>query len=721
MNRFLALLALAAACPVAFGQSLTVSGSNTVRLEHYESDGPGSPFPFSTTTGYDELMLSATWQPSSFDRWRAYFSGVANDSPYRSPHRGIVPERMQLSRENGEAAIPYRAEVGDFFAFTTIRTQQRPLKGAAIELQPIMDETLRTSVLIFGGAFQPSWRDFRWADDNSLGLSWLTEWRTLRVTVNAVRNERELSLATAGPAERTQNVVSLAADAPFALGPTQWRAEAEIARMRGDHEGFGDADGGLDRSDTGLFAQLSGTLAAAPFSWRLRGERYGRDYRPFGTAVPADRRSAEAHVSWQSPGALMWRARVQDFRDQYESGNPLDTRVVGAAVSGPVMPWNTSLNLDVFRQELERRDGSIDQRNLTANAFVSQPIGDWVAQFGALYQKVDDRIVADASPRTKQLTASVIVPVRLGEMTGTVAPGIIWREVSGSPFASRDVQATLQLALLGGPHRLSLNAGRLVQDPSRPPLPEVATVNFGLDYRFRWGRHELGADVIVFDRNPKGGENTEAYRAGVSWVYSFDAQPTAVAAAPLVAPVAAASGPLPTDAGLLAAIGPGDPLDATLTRLSASGFAAGTRLPNTVVFESRLLREVDERQRVVLVHSGGRIDRAALVVSLSSTGGADDAARTYERVRRALLDRFGRPSASFEEGAFGADFARDVASGRLIRVTEWRTDRGVLRLGIPRRLDGVARIEVHHAAGFPSPRDTGWGLETGRERGSESD
>ena len=42
---------------------------------------------------------------------------------------------------------------------------------------------------------------------------------------------------------------------------------------------------------------------------------------------------------------------------------------------------------------------------------------------------------------------------------------------------------------------------------------------------------------------------------------------------------------------------------------------------------------------------------------------------------------------------------------------EWNTERGAVRLGIPRRLDGIARIEIHHARAFGSHRDTNWGLE----------
>ena len=80
-------------------------------------------------------------------------------------------------------------------------------------------------------------------------------------------------------------------------------------------------------------------------------------------------------------------------------------------------------------------------------------------------------------------------------------------------------------------------------------------------------------------------------------------------------------------------------------------------------------------------------------------------------MRRALIDRFGRPASTFETGTFSATFASDVAAGRLVRIAEWKTERGTLRLGIPRRLDGLARIEVHHAATVPSARETAWGLD----------
>ena len=86
-------------------------------------------------------------------------------------------------------------------------------------------------------------------------------------------------------------------------------------------------------------------------------------------------------------------------------------------------------------------------------------------------------------------------------------------------------------------------------------------------------------------------------------------------------------------------------------------------------------------------------------------------ARAFERVRKALLDRFGPPAASFEEGAFDAGFVNALGAGRFIRVMEWQAGAGRLRFGIPRRLDGEPRMELQYARAFGTPRDAHWSLE----------
>lgn len=65
-------------------------------------------------------------------------------------------------------------------------------------------------------------------------------------------------------------------------------------------------------------------------------------------------------------------------------------------------------------------------------------------------------------------------------------------------------------------------------------------------------------------------------------------------------------------------------------------------------------------------------------------------------------------------GAFAADIEEALAAERFARVAEWDTPTGVLRLGIPRRLDRVVRIEIRHAHDLPDLRKGLWSLESVR-------
>jgi len=39
----------------------------------------------------------------------------------------------------------------------------------------------------------------------------------------------------------------------------------------------------------------------------------------------------------------------------------------------------------------------------------------------------------------------------------------------------------------------------------------------------------------------------------------------------------------------------------------------------------------------------------------------------------------------------------DIAGGRIRRVVEWKTRRGILRFGVPKRFDGQVRMEAQFA------------------------
>jgi hypothetical protein len=720
IRRRLPPLLLAVAAPAAFAQQeepiVTVTGSNTARIERYGTSGDAAftPYPTTGTTGFDAFTVEANWI-TKYVKWKANVDAVVNDSTYRSTERGFVPERLAVAHENGDVAIPYRVEAGDFYGFTTNRTLQRPLKGGSLDLQP--GETGRQSILLFAGAFASNWRDVHWHEDNSMGLSWLCTFNPtknpLNASVNLLRNERSPTVNGVTD-RRTQQVATVNLNGDFSKETPQpwlkgWSWEAEASRLRGDHEDLG--DGGRDKRDSGYFAQVLKGQEKGTYDAKVRLERYGMDFRPFGGSVIPDRRSGEAYLGWTTLGdGVHFEARAQDWRDNAESGNPLDTRTFGAKTYGTLSASGLTIYADVFRQTVERRDASVDQTTLSATGSVKFPVMSWAGELGFVLQKLDDALQPQASPRTHELSFTLTKEMMVaGGWKMTLTPGVVWRNVTNTPAGHRDLRGSLSLEMKRDDKQVfRLMANREGQDPTG--APDVATINLGLEYRHRIGQHEFGVDYVAFERKPEGTQNTRAYRAGLQWTYYLDKPPPMYSFGAPIA-LAAPAAAFARDLGVLT-LPLGIDVDAALARIADAGFGAAARQPSSFVYETRVMPDVEGRQRLVVTHEAGRVERVAVIVSLAPGSAPSDAGRAYDAVMRAMIQQFGRPSATREEGTFGPGFANDLAMGRLARVAEWRLADGVLRVGIPRRLDGVARVEIQHARTLGSLRDSSWSLES---------
>jgi hypothetical protein len=130
-----------------------------------------------------------------------------------------------------------------------------------------------------------------------------------------------------------------------------------------------------------------------------------------------------------------------------------------------------------------------------------------------------------------------------------------------------------------------------------------------------------------------------------------------------------------------------------------------------VIYEAPIIEIITERQRLALEHVRGRVRSASVIIDVDDTAMATEFARLYERAREHLLGRYGSPVRTLEEGAFEADMSGALSAGRFVRSAEWQTPEGVIRLGIPPRLDGVARIEIRYAGDLPGPREGSWSLD----------
>ena len=717
-----------AVCTVAFADGpfadWQVTGTNTLRAESYSVRGDPASGPYAFTGGqyFDELNLGFVRRFSPYDTLRGQLYGVANDSRYRSTDQGFVPERVSVSREKGDAPIPYRVEAGDTYAYFSYRTLQRSLKGVQVELQPATGDTSwRQSVVFVSGANQPSWRHAQLKDDWTTGLSWLVDAGASHWSVNVVHNLRQADPA-AGTPERTQTVASLAADHGWQWDTQRLRAEGEIAGLHGDTDGFTDATGmpvpgsRSDRRGTGAFAQLSGQCIADPLDYRLRYERYDRDFRPAAGIVPADHEAEEAHLGWRFAGGLALRARAQRYVDGLQSGNALKTSTYGLALAGPFVAGTSGVtgSVDTFWQGLRKDDSSIDRGTWNLNANLSKPLGGrWMGNLGLFVQQVDDRVAGAPDTSSVQLQLGASHAVSFGGWSGSITPGVTLRRTHGDPFALEDVSPSLAIALAGHSSTFSASYGYQRLQPENDGFATVTVNALRLDYRYTTGRSTFGIEASAYDRRVTIGQYNDTYRISASWTYVLD-KPARSARPYAPALAAAMTGALPQGVGILAAIVPGADYDAVLARLDAAGVRGASSQDNAAVFEQRLVGDLAERQRLVVEDDLGRVTRVALLVNPDDPGDAQSVSRAYERVRKALLDRFGSPAFTLEEGTIGPTLVADLNAGRVVRVMEWRTPTGTLRLGIPRRLDGQVRIEVQHAAGFGPPRDLLWSMDAVR-------
>lgn len=703
-----------AADPLA---NLHYYGANTLRFSHYEASGDNAlgPYPFQGPMLFDEFNLYADHENSDYDRWRAEVSGVANvDDNYRALDNGLVPERLNFTRENGDVGLPYRLEAGDYFAYYSYLTLQRSLKGVQLELQPqSVNPDRYYSVVLSAGAQEPNWRDLNPEDNFSTGASLLMSDRVFgSFNLNLVHNYRD-NAHRLNTLDRSQLVVSLAGEKDFQLYRQSLLLEGEFAHFSGDHDGRTGARSGQDRSENGYFVQLSGRSTAHPLDYRFRVEQYGQDFRPNGAIVSVDRRSMEAHTGWRFDSGLRLRGRAQVFEDGYETTNTRRTRTFGANLSGPILGhWVSGLTLraDSFVQISDDDQGLFGQHSKNLDVSLTAPLGaGWTGRASTFLQNLDDKVSPAGDRHTRQLALSADHGFELAGFSGLLTPGVLVRTLRRGISHSTDIFPTLAVSAFRGPHSLRFNYGSQYQNRKFTVSgADIHTQTVNADYRYTRGQHQFGVEGNFFNRDPAPGENTDAWRMSLFWTMSFDHVPAD-------SHVDTALTPLAEDAGIdglpLYALPAGSERNAVLAEVDAAGVGGGSDVAGFTVYEYPLLGEVFQRQRLALRFAGDTLTDSVLIIDFDDIGNRDSVAQTFERVREVLIRRFGAPARTFEEGDISATLAADVNGQRVIRVVEWRTAGGVLRFGIPRRLDGQVRMEIRHARTLPPPRDTLWSVE----------
>jgi len=675
-----------------------ITGSNTLRFEYYDVSGNRntSPYKFEDIQPYDELNLNLFRSTGTFSRWRIQFMGLWNNSDYRSSDNGFLLERLNIFHEKGDSFVPYRLEGGDLFGYFSYRTLQRTIKGLELEIQPRWF-SINNSIIFLTGTEQTSWRHLQIPDSYSHGVSYLVEAPSIgRWSLNYIYNRRQKDPVSGQP-ERIQNVMSLTMEKSLKFLTQDFVLESEYGYFKGDHNNTGSING-QNRKDKAFYIQLRGK-GEKHYSYIIRYERYGQHYRPVDAAsIHPDRKNFEFVADWLSERGLTFRGRYQRYKNNVETTNPLTTRIYGIDLTGPMM-FGTTGFLNLSLRDTDDRQRTVDSITKTINVVINKPFSsDLNGRFGIYYQNVNNKIGSDQ--RSSQFLVAFDKSFTRGDMRGVISPGISYRRVDAS-VDSRQWVPTLALFLRSGHHLFAYHLSLESQDNKDTSAIDVDTLTNNLRYSYSWRADSINIEYTNVERNPDPGSITKSYRIAIWWKHNLYKPPV------YMPEKISETGPYHPVEIDITTLPPGRNMDNVRSILARKGLTKSISLPGIDVYETRVFKEINARQRLAIVHDRGVLTNVAVIIDT----GRYELMDTFEQLTRILVDRYGKPTDFYEEGDPSGDIITQVNRGSFIRIREWHRKDGILRLGIPRRIDGQVRIELQYRKKFPPPTDTFWSIE----------
>jgi hypothetical protein len=455
----------------------------------------------------------------------------------------------------------------------------------------------------------------------------------------------------------------------------------------------------------------------------VRFKRFGEDYVPNGASVTKDRITAEGRVGKRFEDSLSVRGRSQFFQDAVDSGNATDTFTYGLNFAGPTkfigldqgsFSWNN------FLQNVENELSTTERNTYSSNFNFTHPLDDLTTgRIGAQYRLIDHHVGA-ADTDTAQVNVALDRRFVIDDwgVEGSGSLGFTYRENgSEGELTARDMTPNAGINFNWGAHTFAADYRAQIQN-RRQGGQDLVSHHVGLNWSWNEGPHRFAFDGW----EPRGLEDTKAYKVGFTCTLSFnkavgqsfrdgfDEAPNLV---PLE-PDAPKADVRFTPASDMMALTPGQPMTETVHSLEAGGITGGFDIAGVTVYETAvLLPQISERQRLAMVSKKDGLRTAALIIDVAEPR---DAERLFTGVEGELARRYGQPSDAFSEGDFTGDVGAKIGNGELIRATEWRGPGGPLRPFIPRRLDGVVRLEIQRAATFQSITENrvGAGVDTVR-------
>ncbi len=688
-------------------------GSILFQGEYRDSKNNFAGFGSRRIDGFSELDVRFSREISQYYRWDGSIFGAYDHSAFRSAKTGFIPERFFLRGQRGDGPLPWRVEFGDYFAFTSLRTLQVPLKGSRLELQysPKGGKVFHSGQLFAGTRVQDYLQFASSAiDDNYFaGYSHLVEiGKQASLLFSGIWSHSELGGLSANAGQ-----FSVSAEKGFSFLGHHLTIEAEVATIVGETI---QGNTVVKDVDFGYFTQLNG-FGGSGWRYSARFEDYGRNYRPSGASIIADRRSYEARLGKRFSNGLDGELRFQRFEDARSTANPIETHSVGGLFGWASLPFlkGASASADAFWRQVESANGGISHETWSAEfqtSWVINPL--WTTSTRLSGQIFDSHQALLFDRTTMQLDLSVTRNISFAGISGSLSPGVVIRSVQNGPQDIFAIGPRLAANVIHEDgHSLSLDMSLLFQDATGGA---VDTLNFngGARYAYTTGNHRFGIEADYFSNDPNPGAFGNAFRIMANYTYRFafpkaDNTPAKDGGSRFVAY---------RDADLfaddfpdLASLRPGSASAGVFSNLQSLGYGEGIPIGAQRVFDGRFLRGLGQRQRLVLTKSGGTISKTSLVINFSSGRDAAGQQRSFARILESFIQHYGAPERTIQQGQFTQNVAQDLAAGRFRRVVEWKLRGGMLRFGIPKRLDGAVRMEAQFAQVHPNIGQLLWSIE----------
>jgi hypothetical protein len=329
---------------------------------------------------------------------------------------------------------------------------------------------------------------------------------------------------------------------------------------------------------------------------------------------------------------------------------------------------------------------------------------------GYQYQNLYNRVPGSNDNEVNQLSINADHALSFWNFQGSITPGFVVRKINNPASRAWEVNPTIALSLRSGQHSFDYNLSWYDQRRLVNNGVDVGTTTQSLNYRFTKQKYIFGIECSSGYRVPDPGRSTDYYKLGAFLTYYFEKQVTA--AKPVKTDLAKADipgpSPMSTDISFLT---PGLKINDVVETLKKNNIVKPLAEDGLLLYETRVIEEIELRQRLALIHQKDRLKKSAIIIDFSITDRPGDMMQAFQRIRSILLDKYGTPTNFYERGTVTANLLNDIRNGNFIRITEWSKPGGVIRFGMPRRLDGQIRMEIQFAEGFPPYGETLWSVE----------